>query len=478
MAALSALFIRSLRDDMRSKALLWTRTGLAIAVLFAVFKARVFRFGTASGLDFFETLVWMNAVFIVVAGLSYFASAITEEKEEGTLGLLRMTDLSPLSILLGKSTSRFVGGALMLLVQFPFALLAITLGGVHISQVTGSYALLVALLFFACNAGLLASVISRRGGVAGVWSGIFMAAWAGTRFPGEFDRLLSVAGTQSSIRVPCLWLICGGLLAFVLSLALFNRFCTEAGEGAPSRPARKKAGGGATATGNPRRASGDAIAWRDFHFFHGGTRAVWIKSVLYLLGAAWLLAETMGSSIRSYPILYVWALVVIGIESAFAASRIYRIERKDRTLSSLVILPRTLDEVIRAKRRAVVRSLAPALTALGISAVVAIPGVLSDVSSPEFAVLVFFWMPQAAAFIIAQFYFNLRLVAWFSLRMKWGGLPTALALSWVANSIAGFFAMMMFQQAGLIVLIVATVIASKMMKKALRFRIWEAAAEE
>ena len=167
--ALLALFGRSVRDDTRSKTLLWARLGIAVAVLFSILRASSRTFGGgATGLSFFSSVVWMNFVVICVAGMSYFASSITEEKEEGTLGLLRMTDLSPIAILLGKGTSRMIGGLLLLLVQLPFAMLAITLGGVRMDQVMGCYALLGAFLFFACNVGLLGSVLSPRTGVAEV----------------------------------------------------------------------------------------------------------------------------------------------------------------------------------------------------------------------------------------------------------------------------------------------------------------------
>src|SRR5688500_17028932 len=123
LRALLALFARSVREDTRSKALFWARVGIAAAVLFAMFRARIFiGAGGAPGLAFFSSVVWMNFVFVCIAGVSYFASSITEEKEEGTLGLLRMTDLSPVAILLGKSTSRLLGGLLLLLVQVPFVL--------------------------------------------------------------------------------------------------------------------------------------------------------------------------------------------------------------------------------------------------------------------------------------------------------------------------------------------------------------------
>jgi hypothetical protein len=39
------------------------------------------------GRGFFSTIVWIDMFVLSVVGLSYFASAITEEKENETLGL-------------------------------------------------------------------------------------------------------------------------------------------------------------------------------------------------------------------------------------------------------------------------------------------------------------------------------------------------------------------------------------------------------
>jgi hypothetical protein len=85
-------------------------------------------------------VMFLNAGFIGIAALSIFPAAISEEKEDETLTLLRMTNLSALSILFGKSTSRFIGAMLLLAVQIPFTLLAITLGGITFSQIAAAYA--------------------------------------------------------------------------------------------------------------------------------------------------------------------------------------------------------------------------------------------------------------------------------------------------------------------------------------------------
>src|SRR6266446_9126364 len=169
--ALFALFTRSLRDDTRSHGMVWARCGMAVAILFAMLQFQVSRLFGAAGRDFFSSVVVINVAFISAAMLSYFAGAITEEKEEGTLGLLRMTNLNPLTILLGKSTSRLCGGLLLLAVQFPFSLLAVTLGGLRWGQISGCYAILAAFLFFGANTGLLGSILARRTAVAALITG-------------------------------------------------------------------------------------------------------------------------------------------------------------------------------------------------------------------------------------------------------------------------------------------------------------------
>ena len=101
---------------------------------------------SAPGRDVFRYMCWVNFFLLNLAGVSFFSTVITEEKEEMTLGLLRMAGISPVGILLGKVTPRLLGVVLLLSVQLPFTILAITLGGVAINQILAAY---VALLAFA-----------------------------------------------------------------------------------------------------------------------------------------------------------------------------------------------------------------------------------------------------------------------------------------------------------------------------------------
>ena len=114
ISPLLALFIRSLREDSRLKFTYFSRAGLVTVILFFLFMIQSsFGWSNAPGLHFFGTVVGIDLAFVLLAAVSYFSSAISEEKEEMTLGLLRMTNLNPLSILLGKSTSRLCTACLL-----------------------------------------------------------------------------------------------------------------------------------------------------------------------------------------------------------------------------------------------------------------------------------------------------------------------------------------------------------------------------
>ncbi len=162
-----ALFIRSLREDARTKFTPISRASLVLVILFFItVNQRNFAAQPAPGLTVFYMVMMVNLFGMVLGGITAFCSAITEEKEDDTLGLLRMTNLSPLAILFGKGISRLVSGALLIVAQLPFTILCVALGGVSATTIWKGYEVLLCTLFFLCNLGMLMSVLSRRTGMA------------------------------------------------------------------------------------------------------------------------------------------------------------------------------------------------------------------------------------------------------------------------------------------------------------------------
>ena len=159
-----ALMTRGLRLDCRRwqmHALRFLLVAIFLFTLFISWIETVVSIGTAPGLSFFSYITFTNFVFITLGGMSFFTSAITEEKEEQTLGLLKMAGVNPLGILLGKLGPRLANAMLLLAIQFPFVQLAVTLGGVHLRQIQAVYITLAGYIMLMAGLGILASVIAR-----------------------------------------------------------------------------------------------------------------------------------------------------------------------------------------------------------------------------------------------------------------------------------------------------------------------------
>ena len=412
MRALFALFIRSLREDLRARLPPILRAALVLIILLTIgANKRRLGWSGAPGREFLGTLMMLNLAFIGVAALSIFPSAIAEEKEDGTLTLLRMTNLNPLSILLGKGITRLISALMLLAAQIPFTMLAVTLGGVTITQILHAYAILGATTFFLCNLAMLASVYCRTATRAGFLTGIiggviyvvlpFICAITSFRRwrPGSVtsgglwetisnyifeanpvwamgNLLLDYRrGTFLSNHI---WInLAAGTLCFLLAWRIFDRYCATEEE-ATARVKKAK-------NGKPRRWSKVSrpwknlpLAWKDFNFMAGGRFGFYLRlfmAGLILLGAygiAWSNyrrelewaashGETSGHYYSSKVSIdaYFWiqlsgiSIVLAGwiaaLEILLITGRIFGAERRNLTLSSLIALPWSVGKIVRQK---------------------------------------------------------------------------------------------------------------------------------
>ena len=264
----TALFVRSLREEYRKPATYIARFVMITLILLMLLATRQqYRWGGgAPGLAVFQSVTMLNLLFIGLIGLSYFASAITEEKEDGTLGLLRMTNMSPLSILLGKSTSRLIAFLILLATQLPFVSLAVALGGVSLKQIFSCYAILGAFTFLLGNLTLLFSVIFRRTSmVVTVTVAVLLVLIFGVPILGAFFReligtdlgfgtlgkwIIAISPTTGLAQVSELQFDEGvfmqplsnfviGVVLFLISWAVFDVFNQGEGRGATPGASRK-----------------------------------------------------------------------------------------------------------------------------------------------------------------------------------------------------------------------------------------------
>ena len=481
MRALFALFSRSIREDARARVPTILRATLVAVILLILWGNQAdFARHAAPGREFLFMTLFVNLAFLAIATLGSFASAITEEKEDQTLTLLRMTNLSALAILFGKGTSRLFGALLLLAVQIPFTLLAVTLGGVSREQVLQAYAILGAATFFLCNLALLCSVACRTTLRSGVWTGViggllygllpvvcFSSALDGMS-PGSFTpstiwqhfsvwvveanpvyALILLLENQAARGLVARFVMVNvgmGLCFFFLSWLLFDFFCATAGE-IITRGKRRAAATPTVATriiGRPsiRR----PLAWKDFHFQIGGWRWLGIRVLicgLLFIGAYAIVRWLDGRSPSSD---YFWrevgrgsmvfAIGLFGLELGLLASRIFGDERRALTLSGLVGLPRTTGWLIRQKLLGCLPLLLPSIALFGVGfSLWARRWLINGVWLRSFSA-----MDGIAIFYIATQAVLLPLViAFLSLRIRRGAMPAGIAVLTVWNIVTVVF---------------------------------------
>ncbi len=462
--ALFALFVRSLREEKRRILPYAGRVCLVLILLFFITLIKQqFRYGGgAAGLRVFETITYLNFVFITVIGMSYFGSVITEEKEDGTLGLLRMTNLNPISILLGKSVSRLLGALLLILTQIPFTLLAVTLGGVSTAQVYTVYAVLLGFTFMLSNLALFFSVVCRRTPLAISWTvlvlvlmlcgfwfiGNFLMNWLGTSFglntlaswcweANPVNPLQQVfrTGFQEIIVKQLVLNVVLGIIFFGLAWVLFDVFNQGEGRGASSGGGRRLAWRrpGATIFAKPRPGNW-AVLWREFYYHLGGFARMFLTLVLVVLfvWAIYGYNAVMFGRHRSLDlddlaeVLIPIGIILFLLRLSTGAASIFKHERRAETLSSLALLPRPLSVSAYEKVFAVLVAALP-------GALIAILGVIlwDDLQMRS--------MLRDDDFYLAMFYatslvvFGLHLIAWLSLYLRWGALPIGIAGTFLIN---------------------------------------------
>ncbi len=465
-----ALFIRSLREDARAKFTPISRAALVLIILFFItVNQRDFARQPAPGLTVFYMVMMVNLFGLVLGGITAFCSAITEEKEDDTLGLLRMTNLSPLAILFGKGISRLVSGALLIVAQLPFTILCVALGGVSATTIWKGYEVLLCTLFFLCNLGLLMSVLSRRTGMAValavligavIYVGVPMYYFSGIArtfgAPGAAPDFAQQAAGYIAVNNPLYQLVMllqgggrgffptsgnplvfNGVLGtacFLLSWGLFGRFCSGSAE---SVPGRKKGKTGGKSLRIPRPGSW-AIAWKDFWFLIGGRRGLIYRFIGYgvlVFGIAkMMLSNSPYMQSKDVAGMMIWiALFGLGIELQLGAARIFGIERKGLTLSSLVTMPVPLGRIVRQKVIGCLASLIPGMcfVVLGLAMV---PEYVDDFLKTMSRGGEDFWV---FVYVISSTIAMPLLICWLSLKMRRGALASGIAIGVIWNVLFG-----------------------------------------
>ncbi|MFO1022209.1 MAG: hypothetical protein U0903_16185 [Planctomycetales bacterium] len=392
-----ALLIRGLNEDARSLGMHLVRAvfvGLALfGCLSFFFQQGVFG---APGLAAFRLMIYVDAIGFALIGVSYFSAAIAEEREQGMLGLLKMSGISPLGLLLGKSTLRLLPACMGLILQVPLILLAITLGGVRYEQIAAAVCALLAFLVLLVNLSLFMSVISPTPQIAGqrTWAALVFMFFlpiilglpasllpAGVQ-PWENSGIVAdiCSGLQSwfrdrhiATRIRVItdstfdqsWLssqvtfdLALGVILFLISWWSFESFTRDRDLSIERRPDGKKIR--KLSRGISLRSWDNAFAWKEFQFSIGGWRALrrtlfsslLVLSLIFCFCYGLLLygttsqfgaqITTLSDLIREFgPIPLLGSLLLIGITIVGGFGRSFAADLKEKTFGTLMLTPQT-----------------------------------------------------------------------------------------------------------------------------------------
>ena len=155
---------RELRVAARQRVVYWTRFGGAAAALALgawIMLIAHFRSPQRLGAALFHTVAVATFLYSCLAGLHRTADCLSEEKREGTLGLLFLTDLKGYDIVLGKLAATSVNAFYGMLAVFPVMAISLLAGGVGGAEFGRVALVAVNNLFFSLAIGIFASAISR-----------------------------------------------------------------------------------------------------------------------------------------------------------------------------------------------------------------------------------------------------------------------------------------------------------------------------
>lgn len=194
--ALFPLVERELRAAARRGRTYWLRSLVALAACaicaWVSLVSTRGQLNLAMGKSLFGLLSALGFAYALLVGPFLTADAISEEKRDGTLGLLFLTTLRSWQVVVGKWAASSLAGFLGLLAILPSLGIPLLLGGVTPGEY-GRMALgVVNAIFFSLSAGMFVSVLSRDQGRATLGTVVLVLGLAGM-LPGLVIFLGSIA---------------------------------------------------------------------------------------------------------------------------------------------------------------------------------------------------------------------------------------------------------------------------------------------
>ncbi len=156
---------RELRESSRRRGTYWLRVRVASqAVVIGIvgYVTNLINPARKLGTVLFWGLAGVSMLFCLLAGRRSTADCLSQEKRDGTLGLLFLTDLKGYDVVLGKMAATSVTGLYALLAVFPVLGVPLLTGGMTGSEIGRMLVVLTNTFFFSIAIGIFASAVSRE----------------------------------------------------------------------------------------------------------------------------------------------------------------------------------------------------------------------------------------------------------------------------------------------------------------------------
>ncbi|MCX6928466.1 MAG: ABC transporter permease subunit [Verrucomicrobia bacterium] len=179
----------------------WTAV-IAVGVgLFSLLPVLMTSGSSSAGKAFYTVLTRFAFGLCLLAGALFTADCLSEEKREGTVGLLFLTDLKGYDVVLGKFVAMSLNAFYGLLAILPITGLALLLGGLTGGEFWRTTLALVNALFFSLAAGICVSTFGRDSQRTMLGTlGLVLLVTGGL-------PLLVKAGLASGVPPACEWLM-------------------------------------------------------------------------------------------------------------------------------------------------------------------------------------------------------------------------------------------------------------------------------
>uniref|UniRef100_A0A7C2P0J3 Uncharacterized protein n=1 Tax=Schlesneria paludicola TaxID=360056 RepID=A0A7C2P0J3_9PLAN len=370
-----------------------TRGLLVLALWFVAWQFADQAWRQAAGRDLLAALTFYSALGLVLAATLGFTSVFTDDWTASNLDLLRITGLSAFDLILAKSIPHAITAATLIVIQLPFALVCVTLGGVTLVQIAALAVELAVLFLLASGCAVICGVQVSAGGLSPKWARVLAflllgfllfllgvtdqmlaeVAWAPRGVPrgaaraavdvpwlnpvSELRRILSSGFRGPPVNWTLLAHAAGTAIAFgIAGASLRSRWHVAGEDNSPTepQPAELEAPPLWRPVVPPPRCTGNAIAWKEYYFTLGGDEMMNGKWGLMLFLSPLLLFMLVGpaldANIWGFAVLAEFVVIVGAVGSLnYTARRLWQTEIQERTLWGLAVLPLSAEEILRAK---------------------------------------------------------------------------------------------------------------------------------